>query len=130
MLVWIRSIWFIAGKKRHSRWSNTFRQQIVAEAEASDGPMSEVTRRHGVNPKLLYVWRQQFASVSAPAETGQEVCLVPVEVEASPAVPPEGNCASGLDCLEVTLPSGAHVRCGRSMPNRCSKPCKPGCRSN
>lgn len=101
----------MAGKRRRSKWSKSFRQQIVSEAEASGGPMSEVARRHGVNPKLLYSWRQQFSSVSAQAATGQEVCLVPVAVEAAPTVPPESS-TPRADCLEVRLPCGARVRCG------------------
>lgn len=104
--------YFMAGKRRQGKWSKAFRQRIVAEAEASDGPMSEVARRRGVNPKLLYNWRQQFASVVAQTATGKEVCLVPVEVEAAPIVPPESSNTSGAVCLEVTFPCGAQVRCG------------------
>jgi len=102
----------MAGKRRRSKWSKAFRQQIVAEAEASDGPMSDVARRHGVNPKLLYSWRQHLAAAPAQAATGQEVCLVPVEVEASPAVKSESSSTPGTGCLEVALPCGARVRCG------------------
>ncbi len=50
----------MAVKKRRSKWSEAFRQRIVAEAEASDEPMSEVAKRHGLNPKLLYSWRQKL----------------------------------------------------------------------
>lgn len=84
----------------------------MAEAEASDGPMSEVARRHDVNSKLLYNWRQQLATAPASGTTGQEVCLVPVEIEASPVVKSESSSASRVDCLEVTFPCGAQVRCG------------------
>jgi len=102
----------MASKRLRSKWSKGFRRQIVAEAEASDGPMSDVARRHGVNPKLLYNWRQHLAAAPAQAATGQEVCLVPVEVEAPLVVKSECSSASVTGCLEVTLPCGAQVRCG------------------
>jgi len=71
----------MAVKRRRSKWSEAFRQRIVAEAEVSEEPMSEVAKRHGLNPKLLYSWRQKSIK-EQEAATGKEVCLLPVEVKA------------------------------------------------
>ncbi|MBL4837624.1 MAG: transposase [Kordiimonadaceae bacterium] len=57
--------------RRRSKWGEAFRCRIVAEAEASDEPMSEVAKRHGLNPKLLYSWRQRFLKDQETATTGK-----------------------------------------------------------
>lgn len=99
----------MAGKKRRSKWSEAFRRQILAEAEASDEPMSEVALRHGVNPKLLYSWRQKSIK-EQEAATGKEVCLLPVEVKAPAAeiLVSAHDLATGL--LEIDLPCGSTLR--------------------
>ncbi|MBL4788905.1 MAG: transposase [Kordiimonadaceae bacterium] len=94
----------MAGKRQRGKWRKSFRRQIVAEAEASDGPMSDVARRHGVNPKVSYNCRQQLAASLVQGVAGLEVCLVPVEVEALPVVKSKNSSTSGADCLEITVP--------------------------
>jgi len=105
----------MAGKTRRSRWSEAFRQRIVAEAEAADEPMSEVAKRHGLNPKLLYSWRQKLIKDQETATTGKEVCLLPVEVKASSDETPiqASNPTSGI--LEIELPCGSKLRCGNDI---------------
>jgi len=102
----------MAVRKLRSKWSEAFRSRIVAEAEASDEPMSEVAKRHGLNPKLLYSWRQKLLKDQKTATTGKEVCLLPIEVKAAPDETPvkANNPASGI--LEIELPCGSKLRCG------------------
>ena len=104
----------MAVKRRRSKWSEAFRQRIVAEAEVSEEPMSEVAKRHGLNPKLLYSWRQKSIK-EQEAATGKEVCLLPVEVKAPAAeIPVSANdLATGL--LEIDLPCGSTLRCGSDI---------------
>lgn len=100
----------MASKKQRNRWSEAFRRRLVSEAEASEEPMSEVAKRHGVDPKRLYSWRQKFLR-DQEATTGKEVCLLPVEVKAAPDETPvqSNNPTSGS--LEIVLPCGSHLRC-------------------
>lgn len=101
----------MAVKRRRSKWGEAFRRRIVAEAEASDEPMSEVAKRHGVNPKLLYSWRQKFLKDQETATTGKEVCLLPIEVKTAPDETPVTPCYPTSGFLEVILPCGSQLRC-------------------
>ncbi len=105
----------MAVKKRRSKWSEAFRQRIVAEAEASDEPMSEVAKRHGLNPKLLYSWRQKLLKDQKATTTGKEVCLLPVEVKTAPGETLVQANDSILSSLEIDLPCGSKLRCGSNI---------------
>jgi len=105
----------MAVKRRRSKWSEAIRRRIVAEAEASDEPMSEVAKRHGLNPKLLYSWRQKLLKDQKAATTGQEVCLLPVEVKTAPDETPESSGSPSSGFLEVDLPCGSKLRCGSGI---------------
>ena len=106
----------MAVRKRRSKWSEAFRCRIVAEAEKSDEPMSEVAKRHGLNPKLLYSWRQKLLKDREAVTTGKEVCLLPVEVKAAPnetLTTVNNPASSGI--LEIELPCGSKLRCGSDI---------------
>lgn len=106
----------MAGKKRHSKWTEAFRRRIVAEAEASEEPMSEVAKRHGLNPKLLYSWRQKIMKdQEAAIPTGKEVCLLPVEVKPSADKTPVTTNAPASGSLEIVLPCGSKLRCNSDI---------------
>lgn len=111
----IRDTLIMAVKRRRSKWSEAFRRRIVAEAEASDEPMSEVAKRHGLNPKLLYSWRQKILKDQKAITTGKEVCLLPVEVKAAPDETSVKANDSTLSSLEIVLPCGSKLRCGSDI---------------
>ncbi|MBL4788636.1 MAG: transposase [Kordiimonadaceae bacterium] len=100
------------GQRQEGRWRESFKRRVVAEAAASDLSASEIARRNGVNPNLLFNWRKKYGAEVEQSSVGTEVCLVPVEVEASPVAKSDSSSASEADFLEVTLPCGARVRCG------------------
>jgi transposase-like protein len=110
----VKGVCFMAVRKRRSKWNEALRQRIVAEAEASDEPMSEVAKRHGLNPKLLYSWRQKYIK-DRDTVTGKEVCLLPVEVKAAQDETPvkANNPTSGI--LEIVLPCGSQLRCDNDI---------------
>mgnify|MGYP003637529129 CR=1 FL=1 len=106
----------MAVKRQRSKWSEAFRQRIVAEAEASEEPMSEVAKRHGLNPKLLYSWRQKLLKDQKTTTTGKEVCLLPVEVKTAPGeTPVQANNPASAGILEIELPCGSKLRCGSDI---------------
>lgn len=106
----------MAIKKRHSKWNETFRCRIVAEAEASDEPMSEVAKRHGLNPKLLYSWRQKLLKDQKAIPTGKEVCLLLVEIKTAPGeTSVQANNPTSIGILEIELPCGSKLRCGSDI---------------
>lgn len=47
-----------SGKRR--RYSDRFKQQIVAEASEAGVSAASVARRHGLNANLIFNWRRRF----------------------------------------------------------------------
>src|ERR1700757_2258234 len=68
-----RRIEVITGVERRRRWSAQEKMAIVAESLAEGAVVSEVARRHGVNPQQLFGWRARLrkgANGSAAAAGG------------------------------------------------------------
>lgn len=105
----------MAIKKQRSRWSEAFRRQIVAETEASDDPVAAVARRHGLDPKRLYVWRQRYGVDRDQGSAGKQVSLVPVEI--SPVADGTGadTSVTGSGFFEIELPCGSRLRCSNDV---------------
>lgn len=92
------------------RWSKAEKLAIVAEASAPEVNVSAIARRHGIQPSLLFRWRERFSGapdgdVEQPASAGDAgPSFVPV---ALPAVP----IAQHPNCIvEITLRNGRRVR--------------------
>ena len=106
----------MADKRRrlHGRWSEEFKRRVVAEAAASELSASEIARRNGLNPNLVFNWRKKFGA--NPQAISKEVCLVPVEVtpEKIPA-PAVDRPDIGSSFLEIDLPCGTRLRCGSTI---------------
>jgi transposase len=86
-----RRIEVITGVERRRKWSTQEKAAIVAESLAEGAVVSEVARRHGLNPQQLFGWRARLrnaVSNSAPSSDATPV-FVPaiVEDEPSPAAP-------------------------------------------
>jgi transposase-like protein len=41
------------------RWTTAHKLKIVSESLAPNASVTEVARRHGLNPNLIYRWRHQ-----------------------------------------------------------------------
>jgi Transposase and inactivated derivatives len=93
------------------RWSKTEKLAIVAEASAPDVNVSAVARRHGIQPSLLFRWREQFAdaleSNAQPPRSpnGPGPSFVPVALPAATATPEQPACT-----VEIVLRNGRRVR--------------------
>jgi transposase-like protein len=75
-----------------------------------------VAKRHGLNPKLLYSWRQKLLKDQKIATTSKEVCLLPVEVKAAPGeTSVQANNPTSTGILEIALPCGSKLRCGGNI---------------
>jgi transposase len=91
------------------RWSKADKLAIVAEASAPDVNVSAIARRHGIQPSLLFRWRERFAGVpDADMEAASPIApgpsFVPVALPAS-AITQQPNCI-----VEITLRNGRRVR--------------------
>mgnify|MGYP003154287497 CR=1 FL=1 len=96
------------GKAPRRRYAEEFKRKIVAEANAADVSVSEIARRHGLNANLLFNWRKKFGADQRT--TGQEVCLVPVEL----------SCGSKLRCGSDINPALLSQALSALKPNNLS----------
>jgi transposase len=98
------------------RWSKAEKLAIVAEASVPDVNVSAVARRHGIQPSLLFRWREQFADVpksdeelpSSPSDSGPS--FVPVALPVAAATPQQSACT-----VEIVLCNGRRVRARASI---------------
>src|SRR5262245_10383750 len=64
----VRRIELITGSGRRRQWSADDKARIIVESLQPDANVSEVARRHGLNPQQLFGWRRQAReAVGAPA---------------------------------------------------------------
>jgi transposase len=81
-----RRIEVITGVERRRKWSAQEKAAIVAESLAEGAVVSEVARRHGLNPQQVFGWRARLrdavrGSVPSPDATP---AFVPAIVEDEP----------------------------------------------
>src|SRR5215468_12646811 len=84
-----RRIEVITGVERRRKWSAQEKAAIVAESLAEGAVVSEVARRHGLNPQQLFGWRARLrdaVNVSAPSSDATP-SFVPAIMEDEPPSP-------------------------------------------
>ena len=103
-------------------WSLAEKRAIVAEALVPGVNVSEIARRHGMKPSLLFRWKNQLADATdgsvEPAKyvDNASPSFVPVALLAPTA--PSAQAASDaqpLGTIEFDLNNGRHVRVGGSV---------------
>ncbi len=87
------------------RWSLEEKRAIVAEASPPGTNVSEVARRHGVSPSLVFRWMKKLAA--APPSRAPR--FVPVMLPA-PAVEPAMQASIDVGRIEIELVNGRQVR--------------------
>ena len=111
-----RGIEVINGVERRRKWADETKIAIVAEALEAGVVISDVARRHDVNPSQLFGWMRQFraealalrretAPVDAPA-------FVPAILDVAPVAPtaPPTPCRETAT-IEITIgPATVRVR--------------------
>jgi transposase len=93
------------------RWSKAEKLAIVAEASAPDVNVSAIARRHGIQPSLLFRWREQFADATganteppnSPCDAGPS--FMPLALPAPTAISQQQGCT-----VEIILTNGWRVR--------------------
>jgi transposase len=108
----------VLGVERRRRWSHGEKARIVAETLAPGAVSSEVARRYGVSPSLLFYWRRQAREERLTESIAST--LVPVEI--SPSMPLPASARAGdprslsskrrakAGVIEIELGSGGRVR--------------------
>ena len=103
-------------------WSRQQKRAIVAEVDVDGATLSQVARRHGIAPSLLFRWRRSLGSVtgrqqassgiaaSTPATPGfVPVMLAPPAAAINPPAP-AAPLAVRPGAIEVVLDGGRLVR--------------------
>lgn len=111
-----RRIEVINGVERRRKWADETKIEIVAEALESGVVISDVARRHDVNPSQLFGWVRQFRaealalrSEKAPSDAPPFVPAVLDVTPVSPPAPP-ATCRETAT-IEITIgPATVRVR--------------------
>jgi transposase len=108
----------ITGVERRRKWSAQEKAAIVAESLAEGAVVSEVARRHGLNPQQVFGWRARLrnaANGSAPSSDATPM-FVPAIVEDEPASPAAPTLpatvamvAAGVDPAPIEIALGGVV---------------------
>jgi transposase len=98
---------------RRKAWSEELKREIVAAASAPGASVSVVARRYDVNANLVFTWRRRYDKSPdvPPAPLLLPVKVTPDQLVVAPARP-------AVDGIEIDLPGGYRVRCGRGVKLR------------
>ncbi len=84
-----RRVEVFTGPERRRDWPDERKIAIVAESLAPGVNVSELARRHEINPQQLFGWRRRFRAdaeaLIAAARSTAPTCFAPILVEAPPA---------------------------------------------
>jgi transposase len=112
-----RRIEVINGVERRRKWADETKIAIVAEALEAGVVISDVARRHDVNPSQLFGWVRQFraeALALRSEKTAPEAPpFVPAILDVAPVVPTTAQAAPCLEAatIEITIgPATVRVR--------------------
>ena len=103
----------VLGTERRRRWSLQDKLKIVEETLQLGVKVSEVARRHGLAPSVVFTWRRlaregrlgDFGPAFVPVE------ITPVPAQAAPVASPPQR--TGL--IEIVLGCGRRVRVDRDV---------------
>ena len=96
--------------------------RIIAEARVPGASVAEVSRKHGVNANLVFVWMRQHEQGVLTARTRQPrpkllaVTVSPATTTDAPRADPARLLSPSTEHLEVTLPDGTCVRAFGAVP--------------
>jgi len=104
----------VLGTERRRRWSLQDKLRIVEETLQPGVTVSEVARRHGLAPSVVFTWRR-LAREGRLGETAGPVFMpveiTPVPVQAAPVV----SSARRTGLIEIVLSRGRRIRVDREV---------------
>ena len=104
----------VLGTERRRRWSLQDKLRIVEETLQPGVTVSEVARRHGLAPSVVFTWRR-LAREGRLGETAGPV-FMPVEITPVPAqAAPVASPARRTGLIEIVLSRGRRIRVDREV---------------
>jgi len=105
----------VLGTERRRRWSLQDKLQILEETLQPGVTVTEVARRHGLAPSVVFTWRRlaregRLGDVG-PAFVPVEITPVPVPVQTTPV----GSSPRRTGLIEIVLGRGRRIRVDREV---------------
>ena len=103
----------VLGTERRRRWSLQDKLQIVEETMQLGVTVSEVARRHGLAPSVVFTWRR----LARKGRLGNaRPAFMPVEITPLPVqAPPAASPARRTGLIEIVLGRGRRIRVDREV---------------
>jgi transposase len=103
----------VLGTERRRRWSFQDKLQIVEETMQPAVTVTDVARRHGLAPSVVFTWRRlaREGRLGAAGPAFMPVEITPVLAQTPPAAPPSRR--TGL--IEIVLGRGRRIRVDREV---------------
>jgi len=108
------------GRRRHKRWPEALKREIVAATFAPGASVSVVARQYDVNANQVFSWRRHYGEGGKPLPASPTTCgLVPVTITAEPeggdSLPPAPD---RPEAIEIEVSGTYRVRVGASFDGR------------
>ncbi len=104
-----RRVEVITGPERRRDWPDAEKIAIVAQALAPGVNVSEIARRHEINPQQLFGWRKRWRAEAEALIEAQRPCVAPMfapivveETQSAPAAMPAGAIAAA-PTIEISM---------------------------
>jgi len=103
----------VLGTERRRRWSLPDKLQIVEETMQPGVTVTEVARRHGLAPSVVFTWRR-LAREGRLGDVGP--AFMPVEITPVPAQAPSvASPSRRTGLIEIVLGRGRRIRVDREV---------------
>lgn len=107
-------------RRRHKRWPEAVKHEIVAATLAPGASVSVVARAYDVNANQVFSWRRQYSEAAkAPRAPSPVPRLIPVKLAAEPeregALPAQPGAA---EMIEIEVCGSYRVRVGSDFDAR------------
>ena len=107
-------------RRRHKRWPEALKREIVAATFAPGASVSVVARQYDVNANQVFSWRRRYGEGGKPPPASPSTCgLVPVTITTEPE--DEGATAptpAASQTIEIEVSGTYRVRVGASFDGR------------
>ena len=110
-------------KRRHKRWPEALKREIVAATLAPGASVSMVARQYDVNANQVFCWRRRYREELGPCSSAPPTSgLVPVTITAEPADETALAATSAAsDAIEIEVSDRYRVRVGSGFDGRALK---------
>lgn len=108
-------------RRRHKRWPEALKREIVAATFAPGASVSVVARQYDVNANQVFSWRRRYGEGGKPPPASPSTCgLVPVTITTEPegGDSPQPPAPDRPEAIEIEVSGTYRVRVGASFDGR------------